>query len=1069
MNLQDRDPAASGIATSGGRQLRDAKGQLYEPAVSPRLKILLFFVFACVALLGATGVYLVAIRLLESIRKITYTNQFTLWMFLVHVVFGVILVAPFLIFGLSHYATARHRKNRLAVKLGLSLFASGIIVGVSGLALIQLEGMPQLPTGTLSRSIVYFLHVFVPLGSVVLYVLHRRAGPDIQWKWGYVWGSAVGGFVAVMIVMHSYDPRVWYAKGSPEGERYFEPSRSRTGNGKFIPEAALMMDSYCLKCHQDAYNGWFHSAHHFSSFNNPPYKFSVDETRKISLQRDGEVRASRWCAGCHDPVPFFSGQFDNKDFDEVKHPTAQAGITCTVCHAITNINSTTGNGDYTIEEPLHYPFAYSNNPILQWINNQMVKAKPDFHKKTFLKDFHRSTEFCSTCHKVSIPMALNHYKEFLRGQDHFTTYHLSGVSGHGSRSWYYPLEAKTRCAECHMPLKSSFDFGSRDFDGSGERKIHNHLFPAANTGLPWLLSLDPKHQEHAEGFRQAVQAHTDFLKGTDPNGADKKMRIDIFGLKPGGTIDGKLLAPLRPELPALKQGQTYLIELVIRTVGLGHPFTQGTVDSNEVWVDFTARSGNRIIGRNGALDGGEDKGRVDEWAHFVNVLMLDRDGHRINRRNPQDIFTPLYNHQIPPGAGQVVHYSLKVPDDASAPVELHVKLRYRKFDFEYMALVHEGPDKVPPLPIVDICEDRLVLPVEGSAIKVPEQASPIKPAWQRWNDYGIGCFLEGGPDGKKGGELRQAEEAFKQMRDGPDKAAQGAAYLNLARVYNAQGLLEQARVALDKARKTEPPAPWWTVAWFTGLVNAQNGRLDEAIANFQQILERKNQPTDRKFDFSTDYVVINELGRTLFERSKQEYDDKGQRDRFLRKAIEQFEKTLTIDSEDLDAHYGLTQCYRRLAEDVATLDASPGKMFAAGMDLRQYSKIFADPKEPADRRYHAGLLLAKEIVKWGDKPADPKQPKMLVIQALIEECAPVFHQQEKRELIPLAALVLGELHFLAHGIFKPDDNAADRTIALYRQDHPAAAKASQPIVIYPLNRPDAPGLKAATLKDVGHR
>ena len=48
----------------------------------------------------------------------------------------------------------------------------------------------------------------------------------------------------------------------------------------------------------------------------------------------------------------------------VNHPTSQAGITCTVCHAITNVNSTRGNADYTIEEPLHYPFAYSDNAVL---------------------------------------------------------------------------------------------------------------------------------------------------------------------------------------------------------------------------------------------------------------------------------------------------------------------------------------------------------------------------------------------------------------------------------------------------------------------------------------------------------------------------------------------------------------------------------------------------------------------------------------------------------------------------------------------------------------------------------
>ena len=60
--------------------------------------------------------------------------------------------------------------------------------------------------------------------------------------------------------------------------------------------------------------------------------------------------------------------------------------------------------------------------------------------------------------------------------------------------------------------------------------------------------------------------------------------------------------------------------------------------------------------------------------------MLDRDGNRIDRRNPQDIFTPLYNHQIPPGAGQMVHYALQLPDDLTAPLTVEVKLQYRKFD-----------------------------------------------------------------------------------------------------------------------------------------------------------------------------------------------------------------------------------------------------------------------------------------------------------------------------------------------------------------------------------------------------
>src|SRR5262249_39644116 len=136
------------LAEAARPVLRDRRGMVYEPAVGPKLKVLLFGIFALVALLGATGVYLLAIRALEWRRDQVFTNSFTLSMFIVHVVGGVLLVIPFLLFGGIHLATARHRKNRRAVKLGIILFIAGILVGLTGLALIQINGLPQLPTGT---------------------------------------------------------------------------------------------------------------------------------------------------------------------------------------------------------------------------------------------------------------------------------------------------------------------------------------------------------------------------------------------------------------------------------------------------------------------------------------------------------------------------------------------------------------------------------------------------------------------------------------------------------------------------------------------------------------------------------------------------------------------------------------------------------------------------------------------------------------------------------------------------------------------------------------------------------
>ncbi len=692
----------------------NVRGRLYEPAIGPRLKSLLFVVFAATAILGVTGVYLLSIDILNAARAPrTYTNQFTLQTFALHLLVGFAVIVPFLIFGFTHLLTARKRKNRLAVKLGIALFISGITVVVTGLGLVQFSGFPQLPTGSVARWLVYVLHAVAPVAAVVLYVLHRRAGPDIQWKYGYAWGGGVAVFVAGMVVFHMQDPRNWFAKGPREGDKYFEPSKIRTLNGNLIPAHAMMKDEYCMQCHEDIYKQHARSVHHFSSFNNPPYRFSVRESRKI-VDENGIPRASRWCAGCHDVVPFLSGAFDDPQYDDVNHPTAKAGITCVVCHAVTNVNGTEGNASLTLEEPLPYPFAYSDNSVLRWFSNQVLKAKPDFHKKTFLKPFHKNadinSEFCSACHKVSLPVELNHYREFLRGQNHYDTFLLSGVSGHGALSFYYPPQAKSSCNSCHMPLQPSNDFGSKDFDGSGTRKVHDHFFPGANTGLPSLLRLLPEYAEQSEDLLKAVHQNADFLRGggpltlpSPPSGGEGRvrgnasLRVDLFALKEGGTIDGRFLGPLRPNLPKLKPGQSYLVEVVIRTIAMGHLFTQGTADSNEVWVDFKATSNGKVIGRSGALAGPDDTGPVDEWSHFLNVLMLDRNGKRVNRRNAQDIFTPLYNHQIPPGAGQVVHYELKVPEDVKGPIELAVRVRYRKFDFEYMTQVYGAPPPHPTL------------------------------------------------------------------------------------------------------------------------------------------------------------------------------------------------------------------------------------------------------------------------------------------------------------------------------------------------------------------------------------
>jgi len=73
----------------------------------------------------------------------------------------------------------------------------------------------------------------------------------------------------------------------------------------------------------------------------------------------------------------------------------------------------------------------------------------------------------------------------------------------------------------------------------------------------------------------------------------------------------------------------------------------------------------------------------------------------------------------------------------------------------------------------------------------------------------------------------------------------------------------------------------------------EEGKYDEAIAKLQGVL--KQYPRDR--------VVRNELGRIYF--LQKQYSD----------AVREFETTLSIDPEDLQAHYNLMLCYNGLGDE----------------------------------------------------------------------------------------------------------------------------------------------------------
>ncbi len=868
--MSSPEPAAGGEGTPPVKKKPPIR------PVTPRLRVVLYVVLILFGALAANGLYLTSITWLQYFSGQIYEDHFYQLMFLGHLGLGLLLIVPTVLFGFVHMWRAKNRRNRRAVKIGYGLLAIAIAILISGLLLMRVGSLNIVNPGT--RSVVYWMHILSPLLAIWLYWLHRLVGPRIKWHIGRRVGLATAGFVAVMVAFQASDPRRSHEK-APDG--YFQPSLAQTATGDFLAVETIMNDEYCLKCHQDIHNSWFHSAHKMSSFNNPAYRASVRETRKVANDRAGNVQASRWCAGCHDPVPFFTGKFDDPNYDDVGDETAHAGITCTACHAIQSVDSHIGNADYTIDEPQHYPFAYSKNRLLQSLNELMVKAKPSFHKHEMLKPFHKTAEFCGTCHKVSLPGEVTAYKDWLRGQNHYDSYLLSGVSGHGASSFYYPPHAQGNCNECHMPALATDEFGAKYNEEIGGLAVHDHRFPSANSAISYWL-----------GDKEGIERHRKFLKNN--------LRVDLFGLREDAAFDGELTAPLGDHAQ-VEPGKSYLVETVLRTMTLGHHFTQGTTDSNEIWVEMTAKVGDKVIGKSGHRD---EQEAVDPWSHFVNTFMLDREGNRINRRNAQNIFTPLYSHQIPPGAGQTIHYRLDVPEDLDQPIEITARLLYRKFDTEYLDYIRRDRDPAVEkidvgkpgdpndLPIIEISSDTLTL---STTAPTEEQMGSEIPEWQRWNDYGIGLLLKGKA------ELKQAAAAFAKVEqlgrfDGP---------INLARVQFTEGNLSAATQALARAKEMDPPPPTWTHGWLSGMVNRQQGNLKEAAESLRGVLGTK--VPSRGFDFSLDYRVRNLLGSTLIDLAEQAevMGDEPKSKELLDDAQAQFEEVLTVDSENLKAHNNL--------------------------------------------------------------------------------------------------------------------------------------------------------------------
>jgi Flp pilus assembly protein TadD len=708
----------------------------------------------------------------------------------------------------------------------------------------------------------------------------------------------------------------------------FHPAGLFTNTGGKIPSNFFMTSERCADCHPDIFQQWSQSAHRFSSFNNQWYRKSIEYMQDVI-----GTRPSRWCAGCHDVALLLNGMMDTPVRQLLDTPEAHVGLACTACHAITHVRDTMGNGDYLIEYPALHDFMASNNRLLHFLHDFLVRVDPAPHRHIFLKPFHRdaqSPEFCSACHKVHLDTHVNNYRWF-RGFNEYDAWQASGVSGSGARSFYYPDRPKT-CTDCHMPLVPSKDLGNI------HGVVHSHRFPGANTALPTAN----QHQEQLETTMAFLQSGV--------------LTLDIFGLSPApplpehhrathpaageagalattfpigeeqdtgvGRSLGRqrtarpVLGPLGTVPATLQRGTDVIVEVVVRNRGVGHFFPGGTIDAFDVWVEFKAvdNLGQVLFWSGAVADGG--RGPVEPGAHFYRAFLVDQHGNEINKRNAWAARAAVYSRAIPPGATDVVHYRLTVPEHAGDHLTLTATLNYRKFSwwnthwafagvrdpqqpafalsphYDDGAWVFTGDTStvsgvmkaIPDLPIVVMARTTTTLQVLDSSSASPPsapgtpQSSSLR---ERWNDYGIALLLQG--------DLRGAEAAFAEVARLEPGYVDG--WVNLGRVRLQDGDLDGARQVLTKALEFAPDLP--RAHFFLAMVLKAEGDYETALAHLRRVAAA--YPYDR--------VVRNQMGRLLFLLGQ--YSE----------ARTELERVLRIDPEDLQAHYNLMLCFRALGDE----------------------------------------------------------------------------------------------------------------------------------------------------------
>ncbi|MGZ4829888.1 MAG: tetratricopeptide repeat protein, partial [Candidatus Angelobacter sp.] len=656
--------------------------------------------------------------------------------------------------------------------------------------------------------------------------------------------------------------------------------------------------TFCSRCHEDVHQQWRQSAH-ANSFRAPFYKKNVD----LLIAQKG-IEFSRHCEGCHNPIALLSGALTkgsaaDRSFDE-------DGITCMVCHSIQKVQNTSGTGSYVMGVPAVMVNA-DGTPVTGPVTFDDILTRPKLHSMAVMRDFYRTPEFCSVCHKAFIPRMLNEYK-WLRAFSVYDEWQQTSWARQSPLP-FYQKDVDTTCQTCHMPRVDALtDYGAKN------HQVASHRWPGANTAIPFFY-----------GYDEQMKVTEAYLKDA--------LGVDIFALTKMDSGKERLIAPLDRQDLTLLAGETVTVGVVIQNKKIGHNLVPEQRDFYESWVEFVATdAAGAEFFHSGFI---KPDGFLDDHAHTYTNRLITKEGKGIDLHQVWDTKVRVFDNTIPSGQSDLVRFRLRIPPGTPGPVTLKAQVNYRRFRRGFTNFILS--DSV-DYPIVTMGSRSLSLPLgrTDGIWPVPDRDQML-----RWNNYGIALLRQQ--------QYWQAADAFRKVVEISPGYADG--YINLAiatysRLVDTRidpdgpGNMSAANPSYDKY---EPALRYLNQAleknpsslravFYKGLIYRLENRSNDAITYLLAVV--KAYPRFRQ--------ARQELGYAYYLQKKYQL------------AREQFEALQAINPDDLSAHFYLSLIYGHLGMNKeAAREAAihsehrddPGAALLA-LDFRYRNPIVAHENEP---------------------------------------------------------------------------------------------------------------------------